>query len=87
MGSGELDDLTGPIVEVDGKAAVDLAVDLSDMIQQRNDEIREIKLEHRKTLKEVREALNTLSIFSSDPLADHQQACTMINNILEDNGV
>lgn len=86
MGSGEIDDRHIP-VEVDVRPVGDLIDGFTDIIESRNEEIQEIKLKHRGTLKEIREALDTILIFSSDSLEDHRHACMMINDILEDNGV
>ena len=74
-------------IEVDVRPVVKMAESLTDIIQSKDEEIREIKNEHEGVLKEIREALNTIQIFSSDPLEDHQGACRSINDILEDNGV
>ena len=74
-------------VEVDVRPVAKLADSLTDIIQSKDEEIRKIKDEHRGVLKEIREALDTIQIFSSDPLEDHQGACRSINDILEDNGV
>ena len=74
-------------VEVDVEPVGKLVDSLTDIIQNKDEEIREIKDEHRGVLKEIREALDTIQIFSSDSLEDHQGACRAINDILEDNGV
>ena len=87
MGSGEMDDLEHIPVEVDARPVVKLGDSLTDIIQSKNEEIRELKDEHRGVLKEIRGALDTIYIFSSDSLEDHQEACRAINDILEDNGV
>ena len=86
MGNGKTDDRHIP-VEVDVRSVVKLAESLTDIIQSKDKEIREIKDEHRGVLKEIRESLDTIDIFSSDPLEDHQEACRTINGILEDNGI
>ena len=86
MGNGKTDDRHIP-VEVDVRPVVKLAESLTDIIQSKDKEIREIKDEHRGVLKEIRESLDTIDIFSSDPLEDHQEACRTINGILEDNGI
>ena len=87
MGSGELDDLEHIPVEVDVRPVAKLADSLTDIIQSKDEEIREIKNEHEGVLKEIREALNSIHVFSSDSLEDHQEACRAINDILEENGV
>lgn len=87
MGSGELDELEHIPVEVDAKPIGNLIEGFTDIVESRNEEIRELKDEHRGVLKEIREALDTIQIFSSDSLEDHQEACRTINDILEDNGV
>jgi len=74
-------------VEVDAKPIGNLIDGFTDIVESRNEEIRELKDEHRGVLKEIREALDTIQIFSSDSLEDHQEACRTINDILEDNGV
>jgi len=87
MGSGELDELEHIPVEVDARPVVKFVDGITDIVENRNKEIRELKDEHRGVLKEIREALDTIQIFSSDSLEDHQEACRTINDILEDNGV
>ncbi len=87
MKSGEMDDGNHIPVEVDAKPVVKLTEGLTDIIQGKDEEIRKIKDKHRGVLKEIREALNTINIFSSDSLEDHQGACRTINDILEDNGI
>ncbi len=87
MGSGELDDLEHIPVEVDVEPVGKLVDSLTDIIRNKDEEIREIKDEHRGVLKEIRGSLDTIHIFSSDSLEDHQEACRSINDILEDNGV
>jgi len=87
MGSGEMDDLEHIPVEVDAEPVGKLADSLTDIIRSREEEIRKIKNEHRGVLKEIRGSLDTIHIFSSDSLEDHQEACRLINDILEDNGV
>lgn len=82
-----MDDLENIPMEVDAKPVVKLADSLTDIIQNKDEEIRKIKNEHRGVLKEIRGSLDTINIFSSDPLEDHQEACRTINDILEENGV
>ncbi len=86
MGNGETDDRRIPL-EVDARPVVKLTEGLSDIIQSKDEEIREIKDKHKGVLKEIREALNTINVFSSDSLEDHQEACRAINDILEENGI
>jgi len=87
MGSGELDDLENIPMEVDAKPVIKVVDSLTDIIRSREEEIRKIKDEHRGVLKEIRESLDIIHIFSSDSLEDHQEACRSINDILEENGV
>ena len=86
MGNGKTDDRHIP-VEVDVRPVGKLVDSFTDIIQSKDEEIRKIKYEHRGVLKEIREALDTIHIFSPDSLEDHKEACGTINGILEDNGV
>lgn len=87
MGNGELDELEHIPVEVDVEPVGKLVDSLTDIIRNKDEEIRKIKDEHRDVLKEIRGALDTIHIFSSDSLEDHRGACRTINDVLEDNGV
>lgn len=86
MGNGETDDRHIP-VEVDVRPVGKMVDSLTDIIQNKEEAIRKIKNKHRGVLKEIREALNTIDVFSSDSLEDHQEACMQINDILEENGI
>ena len=74
-------------IEVHARPLIKFVDGITDIVESRNEEIRELKDEHRGVLKEIREALDTIQIFSSDSLGDHREACRTINDILEDNGV
>ena len=86
MGNGETDDRHIP-VEVDVRPVGKMVDSLTDIIQNKEEEIRKIKDKHRGVLKEIRGSLDTINIFSSDSLEDHQEACRTINDILEKNGI
>ena len=86
MESGEIHDRYTP-VEVDVRPVAKIVDSFTDIVESRDKEIREIKNEHKGVLKEIREALDTIHIFSPDSLEDHQKACRTINDILEENGV
>ena len=73
-------------ISVDGRGATGLVMGLSDIVENRNKEIAELKEKHRAVLKEIRKALDTIMIFSADSLKDHRRACGEINDILEENG-
>ena len=74
--------MEGP-VSVDGKAVVECVDGLVDIVNNQNAEVAAIKEKYRNILKKIRKEINTISIFSSDPLGEHQEACTNISEILE----
>lgn len=86
MGNGKTDDRHIP-VEVDAEPVGKMVDSLTDIIQNKDEAIRKIKEKHRGVLKEIRGSLDTIYIFSSDSLEDHQEACRAINDILEENGI
>ena len=72
-------------MNLDAIAVEKTVVGLTDLINESEEKHRKETSKYRKILKEIREALDDIPIFSSDLLEDHKIACQAINEILEDN--